>query len=123
MSPSTARRLLAAGVLAALAAAVVLLLTPRPWVARAQLSLSVNRVSVGGRYFAVVSGFEPGEDLQFSWTGRTSAVIGVFSADPDGRYRDGPILERDPPGQYAITATGRRSGRVASAPLWLLPAD
>ena len=35
----------------------------------------------------------------------------------------GPVVERDPPGNYQIIATGLRSGRTAQTALEVLAAD
>jgi hypothetical protein len=86
--------------------------------ADARLVLSTSQVQIGDTYFAAASGFSPWEDVRFSWTGGpTNGEMGVFPADSSGSSPHGPILERDPPGNYTITATGLTSGRTASAGL------
>jgi hypothetical protein len=82
-----------------------------------QLVLSTSQVAIGDSYFATASGFLPGEDVRFSWTGTSDGVMGVFLADSNGSSSPGPVFERDPPGIYTITVTGLTSGRTASAKL------
>jgi len=83
----------------------------------ARLALSNSQVQIDQTYSATASGFSPGEDVRFSWTGPTNGVMGIFPADSTGSGSPGPIVERDPPGSYMITATGLTSGRTASAEL------
>lgn len=87
------------------------------------LMLSTCQVKIDETYTAVASGFEPGENIRFSWTGPTTGVMGAFPADSGGNRSPGGILERDPPGTYAINATGLRSGRTTSAGLVVADAD
>jgi hypothetical protein len=77
---------------------------------------------IGDSYFATAKGFEPGESIHISWTGPTSGMMEAAQADPAGIRRQGPIIERDPPGDYDILAVGLTSGRIASARLKVLPA-
>jgi len=87
----------------------------------AQLSLTVSQVRGGETYFVTATGFAPGERVMFSWTGPTNGVMDTFPTDPTGRKTHGPIIERDPPGNYVIIATGQTSGRRATAELEVLP--
>ncbi|MCA1835189.1 MAG: Hsp70 family protein, partial [Actinobacteria bacterium] len=87
----------------------------------ARLALSSCQVGMGGTYSATASGFSPGEDVRFSWTGASNGVLGTFRADPAGRCPHGGIVEHEPPGTYTVTATGLMSGRTASAGLQVLP--
>jgi hypothetical protein len=86
----------------------------------AQLMLSTSQVKIGDTYFATASGFSPGESVQFSWTGPTNGVMGVFRTDSDGGATPGGIVEEDPPGNYIITVTGLTSGRASSADLQVM---
>jgi len=88
----------------------------------AQLALTTAQVGFGDSYFATATGFEPGEKVKISWTGPTNGVMDSFPTDPAGKVTHGPVIERDPPGDYLITATGQTSGRSATAPLRVLPA-
>jgi actin-like ATPase involved in cell morphogenesis len=88
-----------------------------------ELLLSTCQVKIDEAYTAIASGFEPGEDVRFSWTGPTIGVMGAFPADSSGNRSPGGIVERDPPGTYAIIATGLRSGRTTSAGLVVADAD
>lgn len=112
----------AAAALVILAVAVTLAVL-RPWNATAELTLSTSRVAVGDSYSATASGFAPGEDVRISWVGPTDGVMNVFPAGPDGTVVHGPIIERDPPGDYRIIATGLSSRRSADAPLTVIPGD
>lgn len=87
----------------------------------AQLMLSTTQVKVGDTYSVTASGFSPGEGVQFSWTGPTNGVMGVFPADLGGSTTPGGIVEKDPPGRYSITAIGQTSKRIASAELVVQP--
>jgi actin-like ATPase involved in cell morphogenesis len=87
----------------------------------ARLALSSCQVRMGDTYSATASGFSPGEEVRFSWTGASNGVLGTFRADPMGRCPHGGIVEHDPPGTYTVTATGLMSGRTASAGLQVLP--
>jgi hypothetical protein len=89
--------------------------------AQPRLALTTARVAIGHTYFATATGFLPREQIRFSWTGPTNGVMGAFPADPTGASTHGPILERDPVGNYEIIATGLTSGHVASTPLQVLP--
>jgi hypothetical protein len=82
-----------------------------------QLVLSTSPVKVGDTYSATASGFLPGEDMQFSWTGPTHGTMDASSADSGGRTTSGKIVEKDPPGNYTIIVTGLTSRRTASAGL------
>jgi hypothetical protein len=86
----------------------------------AQLMLSTSQVKIGDTYFATASGFSPGEDVQFSWTGPTNGVMGVFPTDSDGGATSGAIVENDPPGNYTITVTGLTSRLTTSADLQVI---
>jgi actin-like ATPase involved in cell morphogenesis len=88
--------------------------------ATARLALSSCQVGMGDTYSVAASGFSPGEDVRFSWTGATNGVLGTFRADQAGRCPHGGIVEHDPPGTYTVTATGLMSGRTASAGLQVL---
>jgi actin-like ATPase involved in cell morphogenesis len=105
-----------------------LLLKPsnvNPGTGTARLTLSKSQVALGDSYFATASGFSPGENLRFFWTGQTAGqtngVMGVFPADSNGSTSHGPIIERDPLGNYTITVTGLTSKRTASAGLEVVP--
>ncbi|MDQ3901602.1 MAG: Hsp70 family protein [Actinomycetota bacterium] len=87
----------------------------------ARLALSSCQVRMGDTYSATASGFSPGEDVRFTWTGASNGVLGTFRADPTGRCPRGGIVEHDPPGTYTVSATGLMSGRTASAGLQVLP--
>jgi actin-like ATPase involved in cell morphogenesis len=87
----------------------------------ARLKLSSCQAKIGDRYTATASGFEPGENIRFSWTGPTNGVMGIFLADAAGAGSHGETLTKNPTGTYTITATGLRSGRIASAGLQVLP--
>ncbi|MDT7712827.1 MAG: hypothetical protein QOG46_1516, partial [Pseudonocardiales bacterium] len=87
----------------------------------ARLKLSTCQAKIGDRYTATASGFVPGENIRFSWTGPTNGVTGVFPADAAGAGSHGETPTKNPPGTYTITATGLRSGRTASAGLQVLP--
>jgi actin-like ATPase involved in cell morphogenesis len=106
---------------AATAAAAFVLLKPGPQPAR--LALSTCQVRIGETYVATASGFSPGERVRFSWTGPTNGVMGAFPADQSGTRVHGGILERDPPGTYAIFATGMTSGRTSTAGLVVTDTD
>ncbi len=88
-----------------------------------RLVLSSSQVKVGDTYSITASGFSPGEDVRFSWAGPTSGTIGVFRANTDGSTTHGGILEKDPPGAYAITAIGLTSGRIVSSQLVVQPGN
>lgn len=90
--------------------------------ASATLTLTTSEVRIGESYFATAAGLDPREPVRFSWAGPTTGEMGTFPADDAGDYRHGPIVERDPPGAYTITAMGLSSGRTASAGLQVLPA-
>jgi hypothetical protein len=111
----------AAALVAATAAAAFVLLKPGPAVP--QLTLSTCQVRIGETYVATASGFSPGEHVRFSWTGPTNGVMGAFSADQTGTRVHGGILEKDPPGTYAIFATGMTSGRTSTAGLVVTDTD
>ena len=83
----------------------------------ARLVLSTTRVTIGDAYVATAAAFTPGEGVRFSWTGPTNGVMDTSAADSTGGRVHAPIVEKDPPGDYTITATGLTSGRVASAAL------
>jgi hypothetical protein len=106
---------------AATGAAAFVLLKPGPQPAR--LALTTCQVRIGETYVATASGFSPGEDVRFSWTGPTNGVMGAFPADQSGTRVHGGILERDPPGTYAIFATGLTSGRTSTAGLVVTDTD
>jgi hypothetical protein len=124
-----ARRLLLIGIAVAvalvLAVVVYLILARPPAVAAtaAQLSLTSAQVKIGSSYLATATGFTPNEKVKFSWTGPTNGVMDDRPADATGKKVQGPILERDPPGNYVIIATGLTSGRSATARLQVLAAD
>lgn len=86
------------------------------------LVLTSPQVRIGKTYSATASGFSPGEQVRFSWTGPTQGKMDVSPADSAGRRVLGPIVEREPIGQYTIVATGLESGRTALARLDVLPA-
>lgn len=111
--PSKRYVLLLVGVLVAVAAATAFVLL-RP---SARLTLTTSQVEIGNSYFATASGFSPGENVQFSWTGPTNGVMGVSPVTPGGDCVWGPIIEEDPPGNYEIIATGLTSGHIATAAL------
>jgi hypothetical protein len=110
-------------ILLALAGGAYLVLS-RPATANAdtaQLNLTTPQVRIGDQYFGTASGFLPGEKVMFSWTGPTNGVMSADPTDPNGRTTHGPIIERDPPGDYVIIATGQTSGRRATAEIEVLP--
>lgn len=111
----------AAALLVATAAAAFVLLKPAPPVP--QLTLSTCQVRIGETYIATASGFSPGESVRFSWTGPTNGVMGAFPADQTGTRVHGGILEKDPPGTYAIFATGMTSRRTTTAGLVVTDTD
>lgn len=86
------------------------------------LTLTTAEVKIGQSYFAAATGFAPGEPVRFSWAGPTTGEMGTFPANAVGGYRHGPIIERDPPGAYTITATGLMSGTSASSGLRVVAA-
>jgi hypothetical protein len=49
--------------------------------------------------------------------------MGAVAADGTGTRKQGPILERDPPGSYLIVASGQRSGRTVQTQLVVLPEE
>lgn len=84
--------------------------------------LSAPQVQLGHQYSLSAAGFAPGETVTFSWTGPTSGVIGTASAGPDGNAAmPNPIIEKDPPGTYTITATGTDPANTATADLHVIP--
>jgi hypothetical protein len=84
----------------------------------ARMELTTSQVQIGRSYRAGASGFAAGEQVRFTWTGPTDGVMGIFDADASGHSEvRGPIVERDPPGDYQIIATGLRTGLTASAAL------
>jgi hypothetical protein len=83
----------------------------------ARVTVTTARVGPGESYFAVASGYSAGEQVRFTWIGPTSGDMGSFPADSAGTVVHGPIIERDPPGDYQIIVTGRTSGNVAATPL------
>ena len=88
----------------------------------AQVVLSSPQVHIGQTYSVSASGFAPGENVTFSWTGPTHGVMGTTPAGPDGRAAmTTPIIEKDPAGTYSITATGTSPGHTATTPLHVLP--
>jgi actin-like ATPase involved in cell morphogenesis len=93
----------------------------RPSTPSAQLVLSSSAVKIGDSYTIRATGFTVGELVEITWTGPTQGSMGAAPADASGARTQGPILERDPVGQYLIVATGRRSGRSVQAPLTVLP--
>jgi actin-like ATPase involved in cell morphogenesis len=124
-----ARRLLLIGIAVAIvlvvAVVVYIVLVRPPAVAAtaAQLSLTSTQVKMGTTYLATATGFAPNEKVKFSWTGPTNGMMDDLPADATGKKVQGPILERDPPGNYVIIATGLTSGRSATARLQVLAAD
>jgi actin-like ATPase involved in cell morphogenesis len=125
----SARRLLLIGIAVAIvlvvAVLVYIVLVRPPAVAAtaAQLSLTSSQVKMGTTYRATATGFAPNEKVKFSWTGPTNGMMDDLPADATGKKVQGPILERDPPGNYVIIATGLTSGRSATARLQVLAAD
>lgn len=121
--PRRSPRLLgSAAVVGVVAAGIVVVAVWRPSGAAAaggaRMDLTTPEVQIGRSYRAGMSGFASGEQVRVTWTGPTSGVMGAFTADESGRAEvRGPIVERDPPGDYRIIATGLRSGFTASAPL------
>ncbi|MDQ2707150.1 MAG: hypothetical protein M3Z25_05740 [Actinomycetota bacterium] len=89
----------------------------------ARLTLTTSRVRIGESYSVNASGFAPGEKIKFTWTGPTNGTMGSFLTDQTGTIVNGPILGRDPPGNYVITATGSQSGRSVTAPLQVVAAS
>ncbi|MGQ0481244.1 MAG: Hsp70 family protein [Pseudonocardia sp.] len=88
-----------------------------------RLVLTTDQVRFGDSYYLTATGFTPGEDVRLSWTGPTSGIMDAVPADANGVRNHGPVIERDPPGQYVIIATGMSSGRTAEARLQVLAAD
>lgn len=86
------------------------------------LTLTTSEVRIGEDYFAHASGFAPGEPIELSWEGPTGGLMNSAPADNTGARQHGPVLVRDPPGDYQIIARGLRSGRTAYASLLVLPA-
>ncbi|POM22951.1 hypothetical protein BTM25_51570 [Actinomadura rubteroloni] len=82
----------------------------------AWLRLSAASVKAGAHYGARVGGMEPGETVVLSWTGPASGRAETLTADRDGTA-EADVRAATDPGRYTIRATGRRSGRGASAPL------
>jgi hypothetical protein len=109
---------IATAVVVEIVIAVFLLLKPTNAPA-GQLVLSTSQVKIGDSYFATASGFSPGENVQFSWTGPTNGVMGVFPTDSGGSSSN-QVWERDPPGNYTITVTGLTSRRTTSADLQVI---
>ena len=106
---------------AAVIAVALLVRTPSsPATNVARLELSTSQVRLGDTYLATATNFTPGEGVRFSWTGPTYGVMGTSAADSAGGTAHGPILEKDPPGDYTITATGLSSGHTDSAALRIL---
>jgi len=112
----------ATGLTSELTASAELQVVTGPGTGAAQLMLSTSQVAIGDTYFVTAWGFAPGEDVRFSWTGPSNGQMGVLPADPNGITSPGPVLERDPPGHYTITATGLTSGSTDSAQLEIVPA-
>lgn len=81
----------------------------------ARLVLSASEIKVGDSYFATAWGFSPGEDVRFS-INRAHDVVAVFPADSVGS-RWHRVVDKGPPGNYTVTATGLKSRRTASAGL------
>ncbi len=88
-----------------------------------RLVLTTGQVAFGDSYYLTATGFTPGEDVRLSWTGPTSGIMDAVPADANGVRNHGPVIERDPPGEYVIIATGMSSGRTAEARLQVLAAD
>jgi hypothetical protein len=80
------------------------------------LTLSPSTVPDGTSYLAAASGFLPGEDVEFSWTGLSSGVITDRLAGVSGRVSI-QVQEGAAPGDYLIIAKGLTSGQTASADL------
>jgi actin-like ATPase involved in cell morphogenesis len=89
----------------------------------AALTLSAGTVKIGQTYTITASGFAPGENVTITWTGPTKGTMGAVAADGTGTRKQGPILERDPPGSYLIVASGQRSGRTVQTQLVVLPEE
>jgi hypothetical protein len=81
-----------------------------------RLALSTSRVKINDTYFATASGFSPRENVQFSWTGPTSATFGIFPADSQGNAKHEAFV-KGPSGSYTIIVAGQTSRRIASAAL------
>ena len=94
--------------------------TPPAALTSPQLKLSKYQVRIGETYFATASGFLPGENVRFSWTGPTNGEMCVVRTDSSGSTTCGGIV-KDPPGTYVITAIGEESRRTASADLIIQP--
>jgi actin-like ATPase involved in cell morphogenesis len=109
--------LIGAGTALAIGAATAAFVLLQPGHEAARLALTTCQVTIGDSYAVTASGFAPGEKVRFSWTGPTIGVMGAFTADQTGTRMHGGIIERDPPGTYAIIATGLSSGRTTSAGL------
>jgi hypothetical protein len=121
LPPARTRRrpwlLIGAGAALATGAAAAAFVLLQPGHEAPRLALTTCQVNIGDSYAATASGFAPGETVRFSWTGPTNGVMGAFPADQTGTRMHGGIIERDPPGTYAIIATGLSSGRTTSAGL------
>ncbi len=87
-----------------------------------QLVLSSPQVKVGDPYSIIASGFTPGEDVQFSWTGPINGTMGPFRADIGGSTTFGGIL-KTLPGAYTVTAEGLTSRRIVSTRLVVQPGN
>jgi hypothetical protein len=82
-----------------------------------RLELSTTQVKKGDNYSVTASGFEPGEDVQFLWTGPTCGKMAPSPpVDLGGRTTLGGIVENDPPGDYTIVAIGLKSKLTAFLP-------
>jgi hypothetical protein len=97
--------------------------TDAPLAAQPRVVLTTPKVKGGETYSVTASGFAPGETVQLTWTGPTRGTMGQGPADGSGVHSMGPILERDPPGNYQIIATGLQSGRRAQTPLQVLSSN
>ncbi len=86
-----------------------------------RLTLTSSQVTIGTPYSVSGSGFLPGESVQPSWTGPTHGLMDTCPADHTGTASTGPIIEREPPGNYVLIMTGLTSGRSATARLQVLP--
>jgi hypothetical protein len=91
--------------------------TPSALGVQPRVVLTNTEVKGGETYSVTASGFIPGEIVQLTWTGATRGTMGSGPADPAGVHTMGPVVERDPPGNYEIIATGLQSGRTAKTPL------
>ena len=60
--------------------------------------------------FAIIDpASDTGETVRLTWTGPTNGTMGSGPADANGNHSMGPVVERDPPGNYQIIGLGTRA--------------